>query len=109
MTEDKYSITSRIEKALYDSGQQPIINEKVDRDLKRARSDIEEMNPRLRALEYSETKRFTREQAVELFKELFKVDIKERAALSKLVHLIYVPIGVAAAGRLHEGRRSFFK
>ena len=98
MTPEQMAITQRLEKALYDSGQQPLINERHSEDIKLLKGKTDRQEGRLRAAEVTLENRFTREAAKELFAELFAADIKRREELARLVKLIYVPLGLLAAG-----------
>ena len=107
--DDPFSITARLERAVYDTGQQPLINQRHSKDIKAVRFDVDQIGPRVRALEVSEQLRFTKKQAEELFNELFAADIKERQALARLVRMIYVPLGLLAVGVLLDGIRGLIK
>jgi hypothetical protein len=109
MTEDKYSITTRIDRQIYDTGQQPLINERFDRDIKSVTATAESLRRHVQALKNAETQRFTSEAAEALFKKLFEADLMERAALARLVKLVYIPLGLLAVAQLLDALKGLHK
>lgn len=105
---DPHTITQRLMRAMLTSEDKTLLIEKLDRDLRRHKSLVEELYTKVRLLETAHLERFTRDQAKTLFAELFRADLAERAALARLVKLAYIPIGLLAAAASVDAAVRFF-
>jgi hypothetical protein len=103
------NITSKLDRVLIDSDNLPLLVARLRKDMYVAKDDLAKLEPRTRALEVNDQTRFTKNAAEDLFKDLFRADMAERAALARLVKLIYIPLGLLAAAALIEVVRGFFK